>query len=283
MLAEAAYLAATADEAADGNFVRKHALAYAAEHGCNLETAALRVFSNASGAYGANVNHLIENGRWSEDDELGATFAQRKSFAYARDGKAAQQRPLLEQLLGSVSLAYQNLESVEVGVTSLDQYFDTLGGISRVAKAARDEALPIFIGDQTRGDCRIRPLGEQVALETHTRLLNPTWYEGLLEHGYEGVRQIQTHVSNTFGWSATSELVEPWVYDRIAATYVTDDAMRRRLAALNPTATAGIAARLREAHERAFWTPDAATLEALGRAEDELEDRIEGIEVEVAA
>ena len=36
------------------------------------ETAALRVFSNADGAYGANVNMMIENGRWDDEDELGA-------------------------------------------------------------------------------------------------------------------------------------------------------------------------------------------------------------------
>jgi len=35
---------------------------YQAEHGCDLETAALRVFSNAEGAYGANVNLMIDNG-----------------------------------------------------------------------------------------------------------------------------------------------------------------------------------------------------------------------------
>ena len=40
------------------------------------------------------------------------------------------------------------------------------------------------------------------ALETRTRTLNPKWYEGMLSHGYEGVRQIEEHVSNAMGWSA---------------------------------------------------------------------------------
>jgi magnesium chelatase subunit H len=44
LLAEAAYLAASADEPDDRNFIRKHALAYQAEHGGDLETASLRVF-----------------------------------------------------------------------------------------------------------------------------------------------------------------------------------------------------------------------------------------------
>ena len=40
-----------------------------------------------------------------------------------------------------------------------------------------------------------------------------------------------------------------------------------------------MANRLIEAHERNYWTPDAATLEALRRAGDEIEDRLEGIMV----
>jgi hypothetical protein len=56
LLAEAAFLAAQADEPPELNFVRKHALAYQAQHGGDMETASLRVFGNAEGAYGANVN-----------------------------------------------------------------------------------------------------------------------------------------------------------------------------------------------------------------------------------
>ena len=67
-------------------------------------------------------------------------------------------------------------------------------------------------------------------------MLNPKWYEGMLKHGYEGVRQIETHVTNTMGWSATTGQVEPWVYQRLTQTYVLDKEMRDRLAALNPAA-----------------------------------------------
>jgi magnesium chelatase subunit H len=114
-------------------------------------------------------------------------------------------------------------------------------------------------------------------------MLNPKWYEGMLEHGYEGVRQIETHVTNTMGWSATTGEVEPWVYQQLAQTYILDPQMRERLAALNPTASAKVANRLIEAHERQYWQPDEATLAALRHAGDELEDRLEGIIQGVAA
>ncbi len=143
--------------------------------------------------------------------------------------------------------------------------------------------MPVYIGDQTRGEGKVRTLSEQVALETRTRMLNPKWYEGMLRHGYEGVRQIEAQVTNTLGWSATTGQVAPWVYEQITATYVLDPEMRERMAALNPTASAKVASRLIEAHERRYWTPDDTTLEALQRAGDELEDRVEGIGVEAAA
>jgi magnesium chelatase subunit H len=278
MLAEAAYLAATADEPADANFIRAHALDYAARMGCDLETAALRVFSNAEGAYGSNVNQLIDSGAWSDEDELADAFEKRKCFAYGRKGAPVQSAALMATMLRDVELAYQNLESVELGVTTVDHYFDTLGGIGRAVKRARGgEETPVYIGDQTRGDGKVRTLKEQVALETRTRALNPKWFEGMLSHGHEGVRHIEAQVTNTLGWSATTGQVEPWVYQRLTETFVLDEAMRRRLAALNPQASARVANRLIEAHERAYWQPDDATLEALRRGAEELEDTLEGV------
>ncbi len=285
LLAEAAYLAAAADEPEHLNFVRKHALAHQREQGCDLETAALRVFGNAEGAYGANVNHLIDSSRWDDGDELAETFTRRKGFAYGRSGRPVQRAALLKSVLASVELAYQNLDSVELGVTTIDTYFDTLGGIHRAVQRAKSanggggSDTPVYIGDQTRdaGSGTVRTLAEQVALETRTRMLNPKWYEGLLAHGYEGVRQIELHVTNTMGWSATTGQVAPWVYRELTETFMLDPAMRERLAALNPTASAKVANRLLEACDRQYWQPDAQMLDALRRAGEELEDRLEGV------
>ncbi|MGF1605697.1 MAG: magnesium chelatase subunit H [Rhodothalassiaceae bacterium] len=284
MLAEACYLAASADEPIEQNYVRKHALAYAEAHGCDLETASLRVFSNADGAYGSNVNNLVDSGRWDEEDELAETFTARKCFAYGRKGTPAQQPDLFKRMLADVDLTYQNLDSVELGVTSIDNYFDTLGGITKaVGRARGGQGVPVYVGDQTQGKGKVRTLADQVALETRTRMLNPKWYEGMLEHGYEGVRQIEEHVTNTLGWSATTGQVAPWVYQKLTETFILDDEMRKRLAALNPTASAKLASRLMEAQERNYWTPDDATLDALRAAGDELEDQLEGVGIGAAA
>ena len=69
-------------------------------------------------------------------------------------------------------------------------------------------------------------------------------------------------------------------YQRISETFVLDEQMRRRLAALNPQASVRMANRLLEASDRKYWHPDDATLAALQDAADDLEDRMEGIAAE---
>ncbi len=283
MLADAAWLAATADEPVEQNFVRKRALEHQAKLGCDFETASLRVFSNAEGAYGASVNSLIDSGAWTEEGELADAFESRKGFAYGRNGKPMKQPALLNSALAGIDLAYQNLDSVDLGVTTIDHYVDTLGGVAKSAERARGKASPVYIGDQTQGEGKVRTLAEQVTLESRTRVLNPRWFEGQLKHGSEGVRAIEAQVTNTLGWSATTGDVQPWVYQEISETFVLDATMRDRLATLNPKASARMANRLLEASDRAYWTPDAATLQALRDAADELEDRLEGLAPAAAA
>jgi magnesium chelatase subunit H len=283
LLAQACLMAAQADEPLEMNHIRAHALDYAREHNCDFETAALRVFSNASGAYGSNVNMLIDSGAWEGEEELAETYTRRKCFAYGVDGRPVRQEALLRGILGKVETAFQNIESVELGITSVDHYFDTLGGIARAVRESGGGNLPVYVGDQNAGRGKVRTLGEQVALETRTRMLNPKWYEGLLQHGYEGVRQIESHVTNTLGWSATTGQVEPWVYKNLTETFVLDETMRRRLSELNPKASSKLANRLIEAVERKYWNADEETLRALRNAGEELEDRVEGIKVEAAA
>ncbi|MFD1509901.1 magnesium chelatase subunit H [Lacimonas salitolerans] len=281
LLADAALQAAMADEPPEQNFIRAHALDYMAQMGCDIETAALRVFSNAEGAYGSNVNALVDSSAFGDEDELADAYESRKSFAYGVNGKASANAALLQCALKDVDVAYQNLESVELGITTVDHYFDTLGGIARAVKRARGgQEAAVYIGDQTRGAAKVRTLTDQVALETRSRSLNPKWFEGMLKHGAEGVRQIEAQVTNTMGWSATTGKVEPWVYQRLSETFVLDPEMRARLAELNSVASSRMANRLLEASDRNYWQPDAATLAALQDAADALEDRVEGIAAE---
>ena len=78
-----------------------------------------------------------------------ATAAMRAESGDA--GTPIKQPALLKSMLANFDLAYQNLESVELGVTTVDHYFDTLGGISSAVARKKGASVPVYIGDQTRG------------------------------------------------------------------------------------------------------------------------------------
>jgi len=116
-----------------------------------------------------------------------------------------------------------------------------------------------------------------VSLEARTKLLNPKWYDAMLEQGYEGVREIEAHLGNTYGWSATASAVQNWTYRQFNETYLQDKEMLERLRKLNPYATISMTRRLLEANSRGFWETDEGTLEELRELYADLESRIEGI------
>jgi magnesium chelatase subunit H len=283
LLAEATWLAAKAPESDQDNHIGANTRAHMKALNCDFETACLRVFSHAEGAYGVNVNYLIDAGTWDTEDDLVEQYETRTCFAYDRHGKVIKAGAMMQAVMSTVDVAYQNLDSMELGITTIDHYNDMLGSVARAVKKVRGGVdTPVYIGDETQGAGKVRSLAEQVNLETRTRTLNPRWYEGQLRHGYEGVRQIEAQVTNTFGWSATTGQVAPWVYQQISETYVLDADMRNRLAALNPKASLRLANRLLEANARQYWEPDAATLDALRAATDELEDNLEHVSIAAA-
>jgi magnesium chelatase subunit H len=277
LLDRAARLAAIADEPPERNYVRKHALAQAAERGCTVEAAATRVFSNAPGSYGANVNYLVESGTWETTAQLGEAFVSRKSFAYGPRGEWHEARAAMESALATVDATFQNVDSFEVGISDIDHYYEYLGGVTRSVELLRGKRPPVILAEALTPTGRLSTLEQSVRLEARAKLLNPKWFEAMLAHGYQGVHEIETRVGNTYGWSATADAVEGWVYQSVAETFVLDEAMRERLTYLNPHSTAGIARRLLEASERGFWDADEATLDALRQIYADLEDRLEGI------
>lgn len=103
--------------------------------------------------------------------------------------------------------------------------------------------------------CRaqVRTLGETVRLDARTKLLNPKWYEGMLSSGYEGVREIQKRLTNTMGWSATSGMVDNWVYDEANSTFIEDPEMAARLMEANPNSFRKLVATFLEANGRGYW------------------------------
>jgi magnesium chelatase subunit H len=276
LLDKAVRRVATLDEPFDMNYVRRNVSAKIDADGFEFDDAVTRVFSNAPGNYGTNVNFMVMQSAWENDATLGDLFVTRKCFAYARDSKGRtvegrEARELMDDALSRVEATYQNIDSFEVGITDVDHYFEYLGGISKAVETRAKSRPSIYLSDSLSPQTKIRSLEETVRLETRTKTLNPKWYEGMLKHGFRGVAEIENHVANTFGWSATADAVDPWIYTEISQTFLLDPMMLNRLRELNPHSLRSLVRRLLEAHNRGYWNPNEEILERLQEISSELE------------
>ncbi|MEG4504050.1 magnesium chelatase subunit H [Microcoleus sp. F6_B4] len=280
LLDKAVKMAAEADEPLEMNFVRKHALKQAEEMGINLRQAATRVFSNASGSYSSNVNLAVENSTWESEAELQEMYLTRKSFAFSSDnpGTMEQDRKIFESSLKTAEVTFQNLDSAEISLTDVSHYFDS-DPTKLIGSLRGDGKQPAsFVADTTTANAQVRTLSETVRLDSRTKLLNPKWYEGMLSHGYEGVREISKRLVNTTGWSATAGAVDNWVYEDVNTTFIQDEEMQKRLLNLNPHSFRKIVSTLLEVNGRGYWETSENNLDRLRELYQEVEDRIEGVE-----
>jgi magnesium chelatase subunit H len=280
LLDRAVKMAAEVNEPLEMNFVRKHALQQAEEMGIDLRQAATRIFSNASGSYAANVNLAIENSTWENEAELQEMYLKRKSFAFNSDnpGVMDNNRTLFESALKTAEATFQNLDSSEISLTDVSHYFDS--DPTKVVATLRDDgkAPASYIADTTTANAQVRTLSETVRLDARTKMLNPKWYEGMLSHGYEGVRELSKRLVNTMGWSATAGAVDNWVYEDVNTTFIQDEEMCKRLMNLNPNSFRRMVSTLLEVNGRGYWETSDENLERLQELYQEVEDRIEGVE-----
>ncbi len=282
LLDKAVRCVAALDEPPEMNYLRHHVAEQMKGDACSFDDAAVRVFSNAPGNYGTNVNFMVMDSQWERDDTLGDLFVTRKCFAYGRDREGRtiegrEARHAMDRALSRVEAAYQNIDTFEIGITDVDHYFEYLGGVSKAVEKRANARPAIYLSDTLTRDARVRSLEETVRLETRAKTLNPKWYEGMLKHGFRGVAEIESHVANTFGWSATADAVDDWIYMEVAKTFVLDEAMLERLKSLNPHSVRSLVARLLEAAGRGFWEADQEMLDRLREIFAGLEDQIEGV------
>merc|ERR1712070_778872 len=279
LLDRAVKLAAEADEPAEMNFVRKHALEQAAEMGVSLREAATRVFSNSAGSYSANVGLAIENGGWEGEQQLQEQFLSRKGFAFNSDapGQLEQSTDMFKSALKTVDCTFQNLDSSEISLTDVSHYYDS-DPTKVVAGLRDDKKKPMaMMADTTTANAQVRSLSETVRLDARTKLLNPKFYEGMLASGYEGTREITKRLKNTMGWSATSGDVDNFIYEDANDTFIKDEAMQQRLLETNPNAFRDMITTFLEANGRGYWGTSEENIECLCKFYVEVDDKIEGM------
>ncbi|MCW2638945.1 MAG: cobN [Dactylosporangium sp.] len=277
LLDDAVAAVAELDEPADQNFVRAHALADAEEHG-DWRRATTRIFGSKPGAYGAGLLPLIDARNWRDDRDLAEVYAVWGGYAYGRglDGRAA--RNDLETVYRRMAVAAKNVDTREHDIADSDDYFQYHGGMVAMVRALRGSDPAAYIGDSHRPEqVKTRTLAEETKRVFRARVVNPRWIEAMRRHGYKGAFELAATVDYLFGYDATAGVVDDWMYEQLAASYIGDPAVRDFLEKSNPWALRGITERLLEAADRGLWAqPEQATLDQLRAAYLAVEGDLEG-------
>jgi cobaltochelatase CobN len=255
---------AALDEADEDNYVRAHARADLEEHG-DWRRATTRIFGSKPGAYGAGLLPLIDARNWRDDRDLAEVYAVWGGYAYGRglDGRAA--RDDLDRVYRRIAVAAKNVDTREHDIADSDDYFQYHGGMVAMVRSLTGRDPAAYIGDSHQPDAvRTRTLAEETRRVFRARVVNPRWIEAMRRHGYKGAFELAATVDYLFGYDATAGVVEDWMYEKLAQSYVFDPGVRDFLAKSNPWALRGIAERLLEAADRDLWAqPDAETLDQL--------------------
>jgi magnesium chelatase subunit H len=268
--------AAEAEEPEDQNFIRKHALALQCQ---GVKNASARLFSNPAGDFGSLVNDRVVDGNWESGDELGDTWRDRNSFSYGRQDKGQARPEILTQLLQSTSRIVQEIDSVEYGLTDIQEYYANTGGLKRAAEKQRGKKVNTSFVESFSKDTTPRNLEDLLRLEYRTKLLNPKWADAMANQGSGGAYEISQRMTALIGWGGTADFTDSWVYDQAADTYALDAEMANKLRESNPEAFRNIVGRMLEANGRGFWQPSEEKLQKLRELYELTDEELEGVTV----
>ncbi|MES1021878.1 magnesium chelatase subunit H [Gloeocapsa sp. BRSZ] len=268
--------AATVDEPEEQNFIRKHYLALRSQ---GVENASARLFSNPAGDFGSMVNERVVDGNWESGDELGNTWRDRNVFSYGRQDKGQARPEVLTQLLQKCDRIVQEIDSVEYGLTDIQEYYANTGGLKKAAEKQRGKKVDASFVESFSKDTTPRNLDDLLRMEYRTKLLNPKWAEAMANQGSGGAFEISQRMTALIGWGGTADFSDSWVYDQAADTYALDPEMAEKLRKANPEAFRNIVGRMLEAHGRGFWQADAEKLEKLRELYELADEELEGVTI----
>jgi cobaltochelatase CobN len=282
-LDEAVEMVARLKEPPESNFIRRHVYKDLEDYRARglsedeaWREATFRVFGCPPGAYGAGVSELVEARQWETQADLGNNYIRYSGHAYGRGSYGLTRPEAFSRNLARMDVTVKNEDSREYDMMSCTDYYNYYGGLIVAAKTVRG-ALPLaMMGDSADpGRVRMRTTFEEAKHVLRSRLVNPKWLAGVKRHGYKGAGDISHMMDVMFGWDATAEVMDDWMYEKVARSYALDRETTAWMKEVNPHALQNILDKLLEAIGRGMWQADAETEQELRDAYLDMEGEIE--------
>lgn len=286
MIEDAVNLAAGLDENEEENYIRRNFIREVDElvkNGVDIETAqeeaGMRIFSDPPGTYGAGVDMLINSKNWDDYTDLGNIYTFWGGHAYGKKVHGKRVTEVFARRLSQAQISIKNESSMEIDMLEADDFYNYHGGLIAAIRTKSGQKPKSYCGD-TSDPLRVKlnDVREEAAKIMRSRILNPKWFDGLTRHGYKGAQEISSMVDFVFGWDATSDIIEDWMYEKISENFLLNDERREWIKSVNPWAIHSMVERLLEAQQRGMWNAKEESLEKLRALyisiEGDLEERM---------
>ncbi|MBA2882124.1 cobaltochelatase CobN [Desulfosalsimonas propionicica] len=280
---EAVSIVTSLKEPPETNFLRRNVFKDMEEYrkeGLSEEDAfreaTFRVFGCPPGTYGAGVAELVESKNWETQEDLGNNYIRYSAHAYGKGSYGQHKAGAFRRQLSRMDVTVKNEDSREYDMMSCTDYYNYYGGLIAAAKTVRGSLPYSVMGDSSDPRrVKMRTTFEEAKHVLRSRLVNPKWLAGMKRHGYKGAGDISHMMDVVLGWDATAEVVEDWMYEKIARAYALDPEMQDWMKSVNPFALQNILDKLLEAINRGMWKADEQMTEELRNAYLEMEGEIE--------
>ncbi len=271
MIEDAVNLAASLDESEEENYIRRNFIREVEElvkNGADIKTAqeeaGIRIFSDPPGTYGAGVDMLINSKNWENYTDLGNMYTFWGGHAYGKKIHGKRATEVFARRLSQAQISIKNESSMEIDMLEADDFYNYHGGLIAAIRTNSGQKPRSYCGDSSDPSrVKLNDVREEAAKIMRSRILNPKWFAGLMKHGYKGAQEISGMMDFVFGWDATADIIEDWMYEKIGENFLFNDERREWIKSVNPWAIHNMVERLLEAHQRGMWNAKEESLEKL--------------------
>ena len=276
LLDKAVRLAAQASDSAYPNYVKLHSEAlykslisagYSESEARTLSMS--RIFTEAPGAYSPGIQEVIPaSDTWEDTDKIADMWIDRMSYVYGNDVWGLHATDLFKKNLDGIEICQFSRTSNVYGVLDHPMVAAYFGGLSLAIERVSGKRPEMYINNlRESGSPKIETLSQFLNRDLRTRYLNPKWIEGMMEHGQDGTRYMDSFVENIWMWDTTDpDLISEETWNDIYDTYIKDKhnlGLKEYFNTDNPYAKQSILARMSEAIRKGNWNPSTAVKTAL--------------------
>lgn len=212
----------------------------------------LRVFSAKPGAYGVGVQYLVEkSGGGDSAAKIASLYTANMGFGYSADRWGAASGAALQENLRSVEAVQFSRSSNLYGSLDNDDTYQYVGGLRTAIEQIATRAPDVYLHNMRQaGAEKLVTLREWLAVELHSRQLNPVWIQEMQKSGYAGAREMSKEIEHLYGFQRTApDHLNPQTWQTVLDVFVKDKyhlGLQRFFEEQNPYARQTVLARLLE-------------------------------------